>query len=178
MADEVINRVAASGLVVLDLRQFQPTTPPVVVDISAFLVQGLMLREKEFRAQVLHTDWSEYTGQTVCIGCSTDALVPYWAPLFVATQLRPYAASISTLPPAEWHLQQWVANLQTTLDLASYAGKKVVLQAQATVPAELYVQAGRLLLPVVASLMCGEPGYAVPIYKQVIAGARSAKDPS
>jgi hypothetical protein len=165
MSDEIINRVAASGLVVLDLRQFQPASLPVEVDISTFFYQGLMLRDKEFRAQVLHTDWSAYTGQVVCLTCTTDALVPYWAPLFIAAQLRRYAAAISTLPAAEWHTQQWVANLHA-LDAATYAGQKVVLQAQVTVPAEVFAQAGLRLLPVVASLMCGEPGYAVPIYKQ------------
>ncbi len=64
----------------------------------------------------------------------TDALVPYWAPLFIAAQLRPYAAAISTLPPDEWQTRQWVANLNA-LDPAAYVGQKVVLQAQATVPA-------------------------------------------
>jgi hypothetical protein len=171
MADELINRVAASGLVVLDLRQFQPATWPVTVDISTFFVQGLMLRDKEFRAQVLQTDWAAYAGQAVCIGCTTDALVPYWAPLFVAAQLRAHAAAISTLPAADWHIQQWVANLHA-LDMSAYVGQKVVLQAQAAVPAEVYAQAGLRLLPLVASLMCGEAGYAVPIQKQVAATTR------
>ena len=49
MADEIVNRIAQSKLVTIDLEEFYPSGERVVLDISQWLFEGLILKEKDFR---------------------------------------------------------------------------------------------------------------------------------
>ena len=49
MEDEIVNKVAQSSLVIFDLEDYYPTEERVVLDISQWLFQGFILKEKEFR---------------------------------------------------------------------------------------------------------------------------------
>ena len=50
MSDAIVNKVADSGLITLDLEQFLPAQPAVVFDLKDYLFMGLILKEKDFRA--------------------------------------------------------------------------------------------------------------------------------
>jgi hypothetical protein len=54
---ELINRVAASSIVSLNMEEFYPQEERIVFDLAAYLEQGLVLREKEFRAALKAKDW-------------------------------------------------------------------------------------------------------------------------
>ncbi|MBP6659046.1 MAG: DUF2480 family protein, partial [Chitinophagales bacterium] len=54
---ELINKVAQSGLITIDLETFFPTEEIMEFDIQAFLFRGLILKEIEFRAALKQHDW-------------------------------------------------------------------------------------------------------------------------
>jgi hypothetical protein len=60
MEKEIINKVANSGLINLDLAEFYPKGERVVYDIKQNLWQEFVLKEKEFRKFVKENDWSVY----------------------------------------------------------------------------------------------------------------------
>ena len=91
MAEEIINRVANSKLKVIDLEDYYPNGQRVLFDIKDWLLEGLVLREKEFRAHVAEHDWSQYNNCYVALHCSTDAIVPDWAYMLISLELQNYS---------------------------------------------------------------------------------------
>ena len=52
MEAEIVNRVAGSGLVSLDLETYYHSGERVVYDLKENLFMGLILREKDFRGPI------------------------------------------------------------------------------------------------------------------------------
>jgi hypothetical protein len=57
---EIVNRVAASPIITVDLETFYRTEERVGFDLKDFLFQELVLREKEFRSDLNNIDWTQY----------------------------------------------------------------------------------------------------------------------
>ena len=165
--EEIVNRVASSGIVSLDLETLYHPGERVVYDIKDNLWQGMILREKDFRDFLKTHDWSAYQGKNVSIICSEDAIVPTWAYMLLAVQLEPFANSVvfGDLNVLE---EKLFADAIAKLDLTDFEGKRVVVKgcSKVAVPLNAYVEISRLLKPVVQSLMFGEPCSTVPIYKR------------
>ena len=85
--DEIVNKVAASGLVTIDLEELYPAGERASIDLAEQLWQGLALREKDFRAWIQSHDWSQYQGKHVAVFCSVDAIIPAWAYMLVSSAL-------------------------------------------------------------------------------------------
>jgi hypothetical protein len=49
---EIVNRVANSVLVTIDLEEYYPNGARILFDIKDWLHEGLVLREKEFRTLI------------------------------------------------------------------------------------------------------------------------------
>ena len=94
MAEEIVNRVANSKLGTVDLEDFYPAGERIVFDIKDWLLEGIVLREKEFRASAKAHDWSQYRGCYVALTCSTDAIIPGWAYMLLSTYLSPVAKKV------------------------------------------------------------------------------------
>lgn len=165
--DEIVNRVATSGIVSLDLEELYHPGKRIVYDIKDNLWQGMILREKDFRDFLKSHDWSQYTGKNISIICSEDAIVPTWAYMLLAVQLEPFANAFvfGDLNALEDKL---FADAISKLDINEFAGKRVVVKgcSKVSVPVSAYVEISRLLKPVVQSLMFGEPCSTVPLYKK------------
>jgi Protein of unknown function (DUF2480) len=167
MSEEIINRVAQSALVTLNLEELLHPGERVVYDIKDNLFQGLILREKDFRAFVKEHDWSQYTGKNIAITCSVDAIVPTWAYMLLASKLQNHAnyyvfGNLEALEQALF--QEAIAKI----DMEEYRDAKVVVKGCGSVPVPTYayVEVMRKLLPVAASIMYGEPCSTVPLYKK------------
>jgi hypothetical protein len=165
--EEIINRVASSSLISLDLEELYPEGERVVYDLKDNLFQGLMLREKDFREFLKQHDWTAYAGKHVAIVCSEDAIVPTWAYMLLALKLTPYAQTVfyGDLEALEAHLFEKALD---RLDLESYRDKRVVVKgcSKKAVPTAAYVELTRRLTPLVQSLLFGEPCSTVPLYKR------------
>ena len=167
MSDGIVNRVASSPLISLDLEQYYPEGERVVYDIKDNLYEETILREKDFRAFIKEYDWSQYQGKNVAITCTVDAIVPTWAYMLLASKIAPFANHITfgNLQDLERELfNQAIAKI----DLAEFKDVKVVVKGcnDKSVPASAYVEIVRILQPIVSSLMFGEPCSTVPVYKK------------
>jgi hypothetical protein len=58
MEHKIINKVALSGIITINLETFYPKGERVLFDIKELLFEGLILREKDFRAFIKNEDWS------------------------------------------------------------------------------------------------------------------------
>lgn len=168
MSDEtIINKVAQSGIVSIDLEEWYPKGERKLIDIKDQLFQGLILREKDFREFVKGHDWSQYKDQYVAIMCSADAIVPTWAYMLLAVALEPFAKKVvfGNLETLETVLYDELLN---KLDVEAYRNARIVVKGCGTlpVPAAAYVEITRRLRPVAKSIMYGEPCSTVPLYKQ------------
>lgn len=172
MEEEIVNRVAASGLVSLDLKDWYPQGPRLGYDLAQNLFQGLILREKDFRQFLTEHDWSQYAGANVHIWCSADAIIPQWAYMLLATRLQGVAAyyCFGTLEQLEQALWQQVL---AGIDASQYRGQRVIIKGCSDVylPNFVWTEVSRKLLPEVQSLMYGEPCSNVPVYKKSKASA-------
>lgn len=164
---EIINKVAQSGLVTIDLEDWWTDGERVAFDIAPWLEEGLLLREKDFREHVSIHPWQEYTGKYVAVFCSTDAIIPRWAWMLITTALTPYAAHIMFGTPDELEVELYRKRIQT-LNSDEYRGQRVVIKgcSHKPVPVQAYVELTRLLQPVVQSILYGEPCSTVPVYKR------------
>lgn len=165
--ESFVNKVAASGLITLNLEDYLHTGERVVYDIKDNLFHGLMLREKDFREFVKTHDWTAYAGKNVAIICSADAIVPTWAYMLLANKLKPYANEVvfGSLETLETVL---FSKALARIDLNAFEGERVVVKGCADIdlPVSAYVEITSLLTPVVKSIMYGEPCSTVPIYKR------------
>lgn len=165
--ENIVNKVAQSGLISFDLAELYPRGERVLYDIKDNLFHGLILREKDFREFVKEHDWSSYSAKYVAIICSADAVVPTWAYMLLASKLAPYASSVifGDLDILETLLFQQALD---QLDLEIYRDQRVVIKGcgDIAVPTSAYVQLTSKLTGIVKSIMYGEPCSTVPIYKR------------
>ncbi|MEP6616462.1 MAG: DUF2480 family protein [Ginsengibacter sp.] len=167
MEDLIINKVAESGLVTIDLESFYPREETRVFDLKHHLFMGLILKEKEFREQLKNQDWEQYRNKNVCITCSQDAVIPIWAYMLVATYLEPVASEVLFGDEDFMHRTMFIKNL-SKINPDEFADKRVVIKGcgDKSISETAYVEITRLLRPVVKSIMYGEPCSTVPIYKK------------
>lgn len=167
MAEDIINRVANSKLVTFDLEDHYPQGERVILDIKDWLLEGIVLREKDFRASAKSHDWSQYQDKFVALSCSTDAIIPGWAYLLLSTYLSPVAKKVvvGNLEMLETVLYTEVIQ---DLDVSEYEGKPVIIKgcSRKPVPQNAYIQAINKLQPIARSIMYGEACSSVPLYKK------------
>ena len=167
MPEEIINRVAKSKLVTFNLEDYYPEGKRILLDISEWLYEGFILKEKDFRARAGEHNWSQYQDTYVALHCSTDAIVPGWAFMLLATKLRPYVKRTvqGTLEQLETSLYQTVLE---RIDVSEFKDKSVIIKgcSNKPVPPNAYLLITELLQPVVKSLMYGEACSSVPLFKR------------
>lgn len=174
--EPIVNRVAQSEIKVFNLEELWDDARIREIDIAPFLMEGLILREKEFRMALREVDWKEYQGSHVGIYCSTDAIIPTWAYMLIASYLKDIAASTTTGRAGDI-LRDHFARALEDVDWDAYRGLNVVVKGCGgkTVPTSAYVGAMQRLQDVAAKLMFGEPCSSVPLWrKPAQASARRA----
>lgn len=171
---ELINRVAQSEIEVYDLATLWDGAPIVELDIKPFLTGGLVVREKEFRARVREHAWDAYTDKHVAVFCSTQAIVPTWAYLLVASQLADRVRS-ATYGRAEDLMREYYSRALAAEDWSRYQDRMVVIKGCGAleVPVSAYVTAMARLQSVARKLMFGEPCSSVPLWRRRKAEART-----
>ena len=164
--EEIINKVANSALEVFDLEDYYPKGIRSQIDISQWLLEGFLLKEKDFREHLKNHEWSQYQGQYVAINCSTDAIIPAWASVLVAIQLAPYAKKIvnGNIEDLDSALYE---EILSKMDYSVYNNKAVIIKgcSKKPVPMRAYILAAHYLQPFARSIMYGEACSAVPLYK-------------
>ena len=164
---ELINKVAQSGLITLDLEDFFPTETIIELDVKEFLFRGLILKELDFRTALKTHDWSNYKDKTVAVFCSTDAILPQWSFMLVATYLLSQTNKIYFGDSQKVEYNLFLQNIKN-IDAIQYTNGKIVIKGcgTKTVTSEAYLEITKQLQSVVKSLMFGEACSTVPIYKK------------
>jgi hypothetical protein len=164
---ELINRVAASAIVSLNMEEFYPQEERVQFDLADFLFQGLVLREKEFRAALKSLDWNQFAGKWVAVTCSADAIVPTWAFMLVCTYLEGKARGycVGNLDALEQYI---VEETLSKLPLESFKDRSVVVKgcSKVAIPLFAYGRLVSILQREAKSLLFGEPCSTVPLFKK------------
>lgn len=167
MKDQIINRVANSKLVTIDLEDYYPNGLRLVFDIKDWLFEGLVLREKDFRQNVKTHDWSQYQDNYIALMCSTDAIIPGWAYMLLTTQLDPFAKKVlvGNLETLETSIYQ---DIILNLDVSEFKDKPIIIKgcSNKPVPENAYLLLTSKLMPVAKSIMFGEACSSVPLFKK------------
>ena len=166
--DEIINKVAESSLVVFDLEDYYTEGQRVTLDVSQWLFEGFILKEKDFREQLKAFDWSMYQNKLVAITCNTDAILPAWTFMLVASYVQTVTksfvhGSIRDLDMALYH------QALSKIDFTVYQDKPLIVKgcSKKVIPQEVYSLALQKLQPYAKSIMYGEACSAVPIFKKI-----------
>ncbi len=167
MEEEIVNRVAKSPLITFDLEDFYPEGERRSIDMSQWLEQGLILREKEFRIALKNVDFKAYENTYVAINCSTEALLPAWASLLVTTHIQPFAKKV-VLGSLEDLERQIFEEIISQLDTTPFVNKPVIIKgcSEKNIPAAAFVSLIQKLQPHAKSLFYGEACSSVPLHKK------------
>lgn len=166
--EEIVNKVAQSGLISVDLESYLPEADAFVgFDFKPALWNELVLKEKDFREYLISFPWETMEGKHVFLFCSVDAILPSWAFMLVSSKLTGIAASITvgTLDDAK---QAVLESVLRSLDASAFVDGKLIVKGCSHIPhpeaaMSIFLQ---LVQPVCSSLMYGEPCSTVPIYKR------------
>lgn len=167
--DVIINKVAESGLLEIDLEKYYPHGDVMVFDLKEYLFMGLVLKEKDFRDALKKHDFSIYRDKLVAVTCTADAIIPVWAYMLVASYLQPLAKEMVLGDAAMLHQTLFLRNLQS-IDLKDYYDKRVVIKGcgDLEIGPFAYFEITKLLRPAARSIMYGEPCSTVPVFKKTV----------
>ncbi|MCC6599846.1 MAG: DUF2480 family protein [Crocinitomicaceae bacterium] len=164
--EKIVNKVAQSGLVTLDLETLYPKGERSGIDIAGQLWQGMALREKDFREWMKTNDWEKYRDHYVAIHCSAEAIIPQWSFMLLASTLQNIARRVvyGDLKKLEEVL---FFDILSKMDVEIYREQRVIVKGcgQLPIPDSAYVELISRLQPVARSIMFGEPCSTVPVYK-------------
>ena len=167
MSDEIVNKVANSALITIDLTDYAPKETIVILDVKDFLFEGIILKEKAFRNTLKEFDFSVYTDKIVALYCSSDAIVPMWAFMLLTSYLNNSASKIHFGTKEEVFQKIFSDNIDA-IDATEFENKKVIVKGCGQVPLTetLYIAITKKLQNTVSSLMFGEACSAVPVFKK------------
>ncbi|WP_152286196.1 DUF2480 family protein [Flavicella marina] len=165
--NEIVNKVANSKLVTIDLEDYYPKGNRVLLDIKPWLFQELILKEQDFREVVSNYNWESLKDCYVALTCTADAIIPSWAYLLLTTYAAPFAKKIvvGDLQNLETSIfQEVIQKFDTTLA----QNKPVIIKgcADKPIPPTAYTQLIEKILPHASSIMYGEACSTVPLFKK------------
>jgi len=167
MGGEIKNRVAESSIVTIDLEDFYPIVKRIKLDISQWLFNGLILREKDFREHIKNYNWNQYQDCFIALTNTTEAIIPAWAFMLLSVKLSPFAKKISI---GNLELLETVlfSEIISNLDLSLYKNKSVIIKgcANKPIPENAFIQLTQALQPMAKSIMYGEACSSVPLFKK------------
>ena len=165
--DKIVNKVANSKLVTIDLEDYYPNGERVLFDIKQWLFQELILKENDFRESLEAFDWSTLQDCYVALTCSVDAIIPSWAYLLITTKAAPFTKKIivGNLEALETSVYQEIIQ---NFDASDLKDKPVIIKgcANKPIPPSAYTQLIEKILPIANSIMYGEACSTVPLFKK------------
>ena len=166
MSDVILNKVAESSLMEIDLEKYYPVGETAVFDLKEYLFMGLILKEKDFREALKSVDFSLYKNKYVAVTCTADAIIPVWAYMLLASHIQPFAKETLQGDEVFMHKTLFLRNL-ANINIDDFRDKRVVVKGcgELTIGEFAYFEITKLLRPVAKSIMYGEPCSTVPVFK-------------
>ena len=163
----IINRLANSGLVTIDLEDDLPKEEIKVFDLKDHLFRGLILKEKDFREALKNLDWEIYRDKNVAITCSADAIIPLWAYMLVTSYVQPLAKDVYAGTAEEMKKHLCLKNVER-IKVEDFAEQRIIIKGcgDHQVEGAIYAEITKRLRPLAKSIMYGEACSSVPLYKR------------
>ena len=170
MSNLILNKVAESSLIEIDLERYYPVGDVAVFDLKDYLFMGLILKEKDFREALKNFDFSIYQDKFVAVTCTADAIIPVWAYMLLASNIQPFARDVIQGDESFLHKTLFLKNL-ASIEIENYRDKRIVIKGCGQLPIGefAYFEITKLLRPVAKSIMYGEPCSTVPVFKSTSA---------
>lgn len=167
MDNPILNKVANSKLITINLEDFYPKEELVELDIKNQLFKGLLLKEKDFREFIDSNDWTAYQNKHVAVFCSSDAIIPSWAWMLLSIALHPFAKKIILGRKADLELCLYQESFNNH-DFSQYQDKNIVVKGcgELKISDKIYLEITNRLMPFTKKLMFGEPCSSVPVYRR------------
>jgi uncharacterized protein DUF2480 len=165
--DEITNRVENSNLVQVSLDDYYPQEERVFFDLKDVLHEGMALIEKDLRSFVKENNWSIYQDKYVGIICSSDAIVPLWAFMLIASKIEPFAKKVAMGNKTE--LEKTIFNdVISAIDFTQFKDKSVIVKGcgKYPIPEAAFVDFTVKLQAYAKNIMFGEACSAVPLFKK------------
>ena len=167
MAEEIVNRVANSVLITIDLEDYYPKGTRTVIDIKQWLFHELILKETDFRESLKNHDWSQYENNYVALTCSADAIIPSWAYMLITTYVSSFAKKtiVGNLQDLEIAIYQEIIQ---QLNVDAFIDKPIIIKgcSNKPIPETAYIQLIEKIQPIAKSIMFGEACSTVPLFKK------------
>jgi hypothetical protein len=172
MSDVIINKVAESGIITINLEDYYPKEEIVVFDLKSWLFKDLILKEKDFRDALKVADWEQYRNKYVALTNTADAIIPMWAYMLVTSYLQSFAKEV-VFGDENNLVKTLILRNIGQIETSNYTGKRIVIKGcgDIAIPEAAYVAVTNQLKPVVKSLMFGEACSTVPVYKAALTQA-------
>lgn len=167
MENTFVNKVEESGIITFNLEEFFPKEEIKSFDLAPFLFQGLILREKDYRAALKEFDFSPFKGSWTHVHCSADAIIPHWAFMLAASNLSGIAQHVF-FGTKEEMLNSYYHEFLKKMDWKVFDGQRVVVKGcgDKEVPVGAYLEVTNHLRLVAKSIFYGEPCSTVPVWKR------------
>ena len=167
MTNEIINKIAKSGIINLDLEDYAPKDIITELDLKDFLFEGLILKEKYFRESLKDHNWSKYRGNVLALFCSANSIIPMWAYMLVTSYLEKNNL-INFYGNKEQVFNLLFLEVIGKIDIQKFKDKRVIIKGcgNLKIHEKIYVAITKKIQPAVKSLMFGEACSSVPIHKK------------
>ncbi len=165
MKEEIVNKVAKSGLITISLSSFLPDEKIKEIDLSSFLSNGV-LKEKEFRKKIKHKDFSNYKNSKVCVFCSTETIIPMWAYMLITVALKNITDDVFFGIKYDLINKITIENIQS-IKAEKYKNKKIIIKGcdNDEINESAYIEITKKIQKVASSIMFGEACSSVPVLK-------------
>lgn len=166
MAGEIVNRVENSGIIQFDLEDWLHDLQFAELDISHFLFEGIMLKEKVFREKVKAFNWNDFTDKVLILTNKEDAITTTWAFMLIASEMNKVGGQFY-FGSREAFYNNYIQNKIQAIDLKEFQDQRIIIKGcgKFNLDDNLYTQFVQKLQPVVKSLMFGEVCSSVPVFK-------------
>tara|TARA_B100000927_G_scaffold111061_1_gene89673 strand:- start:1262 stop:1774 length:513 start_codon:yes stop_codon:yes gene_type:complete len=167
LSGEIVNKIAKRGLITLEMKSFKGDQKRALIDISKWLFQGLVLKEKLFRTNLKEHNWEKYKDKYVAIYCSTDTIIPVWAYMLVGKYLQPYAKKCILGDKFSLEKEIFDINIKE-ISTEEFTDKRILIKgcSDTYIPEESFVLISEKLMECAKSIMFGEACSNVPIFKK------------
>ena len=167
MADEIVNKVTQSGLIQFDLEDWIREIDFVQLDISEFLFEGFLLKEKDFRKAVKEFDWTQYQNKTLILTNTDDAIITTWALMLIASEMKKVGGDFY-FGEITGYYNYFILQKIMHLDLSEYTDARMIIKGcgKYNLDENLYTRFIHKIQPVAKSIMFGEACSSVPVFKK------------
>ena len=164
--NKIINRVAKSSLLNLNISDYAPKEDIELLNIKIFLSEDLVLKERVFRENLKNFDFSIYKNKTVAVYYSSEYIIPMWAFMLISTYLNHFTDDFYYGSKKDVFQKIFLKNIEK-INVSVFKNKKVIINgcSDISINEELYLSISKKIQPYVNSLMFGEACSSVPIYK-------------